>query len=90
MKKTRNLSRGKQVKLLLFLLWLHFDEKLTFIRPRDVIIPITLAQMIVFVFAAYVPSTKSFVFGVIANLVITAIALVPSLKHDLLSMGNVK
>ncbi|HQU03025.1 MAG TPA: hypothetical protein PLI12_11295 [Acetobacteraceae bacterium] len=61
--------------LLLLQFWIGSDNHL---RPRHLVIPVMLAQLIVFIIAAQLPPVAALTFGATANLVIVAMAILPS------------
>jgi uncharacterized membrane protein YcaP (DUF421 family) len=69
-----SLSPGKQLKLSLFLLWLHIGE----LRPIDMVFPTALAQIVAMVL--FLPS-HNFIALAISSLCISAAAMFPGLPH---------
>jgi len=79
--RIHSLSPGKQLKLTLFLIWLHVNE----LRPLDMLFPITLAQILAMVI--FLPS-HNFIALAICSLCISAAAMFPSLTHKKTQKSN--
>jgi len=72
-----DISDIRALLVLSVLLFLRFKRTIPTLRPRQIIIPATIAQIIIFTIAAFHPTTLLTV-AAIGNLIVVAIAIYPS------------
>lgn len=69
-------SESRALFLLIVLQLLRLKRAIPFLRPRQIIVPVTIAQILAFILAARHPSFL--ILSALANLIIVGIALIPS------------
>jgi hypothetical protein len=61
--------------------WVGDQGSSIFLHPRDLVLPVTLTQILIFITASHMPPTSALVFGSVGNFLVVALAIIPAARR---------